>query len=176
MGSIRNDCIKNDEHGIEILTEYCAGTLDSAAAANIDRHIAECVQCRELVEAQQSVWEMLDAWKPVEVSENFDARLYARIGQEQAAPTWRRWLGRILRPATPYAWWKPVVPVALAAGVLSVALLTRVPERVEPVGAKNTFASKAVSSAEEIDLQQVQQALDDIEVLAPSGPAGPSRL
>src|ERR1035438_8417658 len=100
------DCIKNNKRGVEILTDYCAGILDPAVALEIDTHIAQCGECRGMVEAQRSVWEMLDAWTPLEVSPNFDARLYARIAQEQTVPAWRQWLGRLFRPVTPYGIWK----------------------------------------------------------------------
>ena len=73
------DCIKNNQQGAEILTDYCAGTLDPGGRAEIETHTRQCAECRAMVEAQSAVWEMLDAWTPVEASRNFDARLYARI-------------------------------------------------------------------------------------------------
>ena len=83
------DCIKNNKQGVEILTDYCAGSLNPKVAFEIDTHIQRCAECREMVEAQRTVWEMLDAWTPPEVSQNFDARLYARIAEERALPVWR---------------------------------------------------------------------------------------
>ena len=175
------DCIKNNKRGVEILTDYCAGILDPAVALEIDTHIAQCGECRGMVEAQRSVWEMLDAWTPLEVSPNFDARLYARIAQEQTVPAWRQWLGRLFRPVTPYGIWKPAV--SLAAAGLVVALVTglRVPDLAlvanKDVAHKDTAYKSAVVyqgarqvNSSDIDLDQVQQALDDMDLLTPSNP------
>src|SRR5712692_1870527 len=91
----------------EVLLDYCAGTLDAARAAEFARHVEACDGCRRVVEGQREVWGALDGWMPVEVSPDFDARLYARIAQEQAAPPWRRWLRAIFRPSVPYPFWRP---------------------------------------------------------------------
>jgi anti-sigma factor RsiW len=171
------DCIKNNKRGAEILMDYCAGTADPGAAAEIDAHTKTCAECRSMVEAQRAVWEMLDAWTPVEVSRDFDSRLYARIAGEQTAPAWRRWWSRLIEPATPHAWWKPMVSLAVAGAIVSMALIVRMPEQNGMVAQKGTTAVtqqiKAASTgndgtaAEEIDLQQVQQALDDLDVVSP---------
>jgi hypothetical protein len=168
------DCIKNNKQGAEILTDYCAGTADPRVAAEIDAHTKVCAECRAMVEAQCAVWEMLDAWTPAEVSRDFDARLYARIASEQNGPVWRRWWSRLFQPATPHAWWKPMVSLGAAAAIVSMALIVRLPEQIAPVQQKSTIvqsaaqaSSQPAGSPEEIDLQQVQQALDDLDIVAP---------
>jgi anti-sigma factor RsiW len=178
------DCIKKNRQGVEILTDYCAGILDPEAAAAIDAHIEQCAECRELVQAQRVVWEMLDAWTPLEVSRNFDARLYARIAEERAQPAWRQWLGRLFRPATPLGLWKPAISLVAAGAVLALALVVGVPDKTPsafrspfaqptPSAFKNTTykstTAPGLASSEEIDLEQVQQALDDLEMLTPAG-------
>jgi anti-sigma factor RsiW len=185
------DCInKNNKRGVELLTDYCAGTLDPAVAVEIDTHTGECAKCRELVEAQRAVWEMLDAWTPLEVSRNFDARLYARIAAEQAQPAWRQWLRRVFLPTGFHPLWKPAVSLAAAGAVVALALATGLPERLQftqtaPSSYKNTTSYKSTSyykgttvqaaaGVEEIDLDQVQQALDDLELLTPAGSPSPS--
>jgi hypothetical protein len=190
------DCIKNNKQGVEILMDYCAGTADPAVGAEIDAHTKVCAECRTLVEAQGAVWEMLDAWTPVEVSQDFDSRLYARVAGEQAGPAWRRWWSRMTEPATPYAWWKPTVSLAVAGAIVSMALIVRMPEQHEAIeksavaqttgafstqAAEQTKALQAGASPEDIDLQQVQQALDDLDIIAPlnqapmnQAPANPS--
>jgi anti-sigma-K factor RskA len=181
------DCIKNNKQGVEILTDYCAGILDPKVAFEIDTHIAQCADCRELVEAQRTVWEMLDAWTPPEVSRNFDARLYARIAQERALPVWRQWFERVFRPATPYQLWKPAVSLAAAGAVAALALLVvpggltdRTPftepapsAHKTPSAFKNTTVQVPAGS-EDIDLDQVQQALDDMDLLTPVASQSPS--
>jgi anti-sigma-K factor RskA len=182
------DCIKNKKNGMEILTDYCAGILDPAVAFEIDTHIQQCAECRETVEAQRVVWEMLDAWTPLEVSRNFDARLYARIAAEQTEPAWRQWLHRVFHPATPYPLWKPAVSLAAAGAMVALALavLPGVIEDKTPFAhttqpAYTQLAHKGttvqnVASSDEIDLEQVQQALDDMEMLTPVGQSPSSRL
>jgi hypothetical protein len=184
------DCIKNNKQGAEILTDYCAGTADPRVAAEIDAHTKVCAECRAMVEAQCAVWEMLDAWTPAEVSRDFDARLYARIASEQNGPAWRRWWSRLFQPATPYAWWKPMVSLGAAAAIVSMALIARLPEQIAPVQQKSTVVQSAAQvstssaklsansgvSPEEIDLQQVQQALDDLDIVAPVGQTAASPL
>jgi anti-sigma factor RsiW len=177
------DCIKNNKRGVEILTDYCAGILDPQIAFEIDIHIAQCAECRRMVEAQRTVWEMLDAWTPLEVSPNFDARLYARIAEERAEPAWRRLLDRVLRPATPYSLWKPAVSLAAAGAMVALALVVGIPENMPfthtaPPATKSAAVhlnptGQAGAGAEEIDLQQVQQALDDLEMLTPVGQSSP---
>ncbi len=183
------DCIKNNKQGVEILTDYCAGTAAPTVAAEIDTHIEQCAECRTTIEAQRAVWQMLDAWSPVEVSPDFDSQLYARIASQEGEPAWRRWLSRILQPATPYSWWKPAASLAAAGAVLSLALVMYPPPGRTVLGQQkstiyqsaavqapaNSGTGSAVSSgvnpaagsSDEIDLQKVQQALDDLDIVAP---------
>jgi anti-sigma-K factor RskA len=181
------DCIKNNKRGVEILTDYCAGILDPAVAFEIDTHSAQCAECRKLVEAQRTVWEMLDVWTPLEVSQNFDARLYARIAEEQAEPAWRRWLRRVFLPPTPHRVWKPAISLAAAGAVVALVVAVRpviMPDQVpfahtppstsKTESYKSTTVQAAMTSSEEIDLEQLQQALDDMELLAPAGGQPPS--
>src|ERR1700689_1574894 len=130
-------CIKDNQQGAEILTDYCAGRLDPARASEFGTHLQECAECRKLTEAQTEVWEMLDvALKPIEVSPDFDTRLYARIAQERREPAWRRgWregTSQIFRPAAPRPLWKPVASLAAVAAVVFLAVM-RMPYSTGPV-------------------------------------------
>lgn len=170
------DCINKNRQGAEIVTSCCAGTLDPAVAQEIEDHVGNCAECRAAVDAQRAVWQVLDAWTPVEVSQDFDARLYARIAREQSGPAWLRWLRRAFQPATPLVWWKAGVSLAAAGAALSLALvIPHLPDRGHVVERKATIA-KSAPAQEDIDLQQVQQALDDIDMLTPSGQAASSKL
>jgi anti-sigma factor RsiW len=183
------DCIKNNKRGVEILTDYCAGILDPAVAVEIDSHIAQCAECLKMVEAQRMVWEMLDVWTPLEVSRNFDARLYSRIADEQAQPAWRQWLHRVFVPAAPYPLWKPAFSLAAVGAVVAMALVVGIPgvgvpgkmpfAHTAPSAYKNAYKNTTVQAKagpEEIDLDQVQQALDDMELLTPVGQSPSGRL
>jgi anti-sigma factor RsiW len=139
-------CLEKDE----ILLDYCAGTLEPARAAEVREHIEGCADCRRLVEAQRDVWSALDRWTAVEVSPDFDARLYARIAREQAKPAWIEWL----RPL-----WKPALPLAVACAVLVVGFLVRTPRAVD---------NSPQVRADKIDIEQVEKTLEDLDMLTPS--------
>ncbi|SRR5712691_13209791 len=147
---------------VDILLDYCAGTLEPARAAEFAAHIEACDGCRRVVEAQRAMWGALDGWTPVEVSPDFDARLYARIAQEQAAPPWRRWLRAIFRPSVPYPFWRPAVGLAAACAVLAVGFLVRVPNPGD--------TSKQIR-ADNVDIEQVERTLEDLDMLTPLAPA-----
>lgn len=184
------DCIKNNKQGVEILTDYCAGTANPVVAAEIDAHLKHCADCRATLDAQRAVWEMLDAWSPVEVSPDFDTRLYARIAGDQSQPVWRRWWSRILQPATPYSWWKPAASLAAAGAVLLLALTVQTPNQTallqqgrvqqesvpQKLAQQKSTGAQSAASSDEIDLQQVQQALDDLDIVAPATQATSSPL
>jgi len=134
-------CLSKHEQGAELLASYLARTLDAPRMAELDRHIRECAECRGLA----SVWERLDEFAVPEVSPGFDARLYARIAREGARVWgWRRWL------------WPPVAPLAAAAAAVAVVLFLHVPH-----------GSDSVQQASAADIEQVAQAVDDLDLLTP---------
>jgi anti-sigma factor RsiW len=149
-------CIANRKEGAEILLDYSSGTLDAERRIELDRHVESCVECRRLVDAQRAVFSALDEWKAPEVSSDFDQKLYARIASEKPS-FWRRWL-----PVTPIVWWKPVLPVAVAALALSAVFVVRTPA---PSPAQKQMS---IGKAE---IEQVEQALDDMDLLVPAAPA-----
>ncbi len=157
-------CIHHHKQGAEILMDYCAVTLESNRAAELIGHIRECADCRALVNAQQSLWESLDNWKPVEVSPDFNARLYARIAREQVQPAWRQWWRRMVQPAAPRPFWKLAAPLAAAGVVLTLALMMRMPD----VSSDPADTNPVVRTEPRIDPDQVQQTLDDLDLLMPS--------
>jgi anti-sigma factor RsiW len=170
-------CIKDNRQGAEILTDYCAGSLDPVRASELGTHLQECAECRKLAESQRAVWEMLEVWKPIEVSPDFDAKLYARIAQERTEPAWLRWWiegsRRIFRPAAPRPFWKPVVSLTAVGAVLFLAVM-RMPYSTSPV--QSAPSLKAQVSSQQIDVDQVEQALEDLDMLAPAGQAPSSKL
>src|SRR5579862_8849601 len=152
------ECVIKAKDDAEVLVDYCSGALSEARAAEIEQHIAECAECRRMVEAQRELWRTLDRFTAPEVSPNFDARLYARIAREQSAPLWKQWARRIFVPPVPLAMWKPAVSLAAACAVLAVALVVRTPNPPERV---------TQIRAEQVDIEQVATALDDLEMLTP---------
>lgn len=148
-------CLANHREGLEILLDYSSGALDPSRRREVDLHAQNCAECRRLVEAQCTVYSALDEWRAPEVSADFDQRLYARIAADKPS-FWQKWL-----PVVPIVWWKPVVPVALAAVVLSVLFVTR---------SSNPGPAQHQSGIGKADIEQVEQALDDMDLLAPATP------
>jgi len=70
------ECPLNSGLGDEITVGYVARTLDAQTCAAFERHMSTCARCSDLSAAQQSVWELLDAWPAPPVSSNFDEKLY----------------------------------------------------------------------------------------------------
>jgi anti-sigma factor RsiW len=145
----RMDCGENEE----ALMAYAAGGLDQAGRANLERHLAECATCRELVGGQRAVWNALGAWDAPPVSADFDRRLYDRIEREVS------WWDRALRPFRPALarQWLPIMAAAcllLAAGV--------VVHRSADVG---PAPQKASAQLESLRPEQVEGALEDMELL-----------
>ena len=145
--------------GAQISIDYCARTLDPARRAEVEQHVNSCADCRALVEKQTELWETLGQWREPAVSSNFDARLYAKIAREDAEPSWKKWARRLFEPPTPVAFWKPLASLAAAAAVLTVALTL------------HTFEPHSTTPqihADQVDMEQVAKALDDLDILTPA--------
>lgn len=152
------NCPTKANEAAEILLDYCAQTLSPLQTEEFEIHLKQCADCSRLVAAQKEVWGALDTWTPVPVSSNFDARLYARIAQEQTAPAWQLWLRRIFHPPVPYPLWKSAVPLLAACAVLAAGLAVRTPD------------AKIVQHqlrADKVDVEQVEQTLEDFDILTP---------
>ena len=134
-------CLSKNEQGAELLASYLAKTLDVARTAELDLHFKECADCRGLVTA----WERLDEFAAPDVSPGFDARLYARIASDESRrPWWRRLL------------WRPIAPLAAAAAVAALGLY------LHPFGNFNS-----PEQASKTEIEQVAQAVDDLDLLVP---------
>jgi anti-sigma factor RsiW len=147
--------LQADDSGA-ILLDFAAGRLQGAAAALIEQHLAVCDSCREFVQAQKTIWAALDAWDAVEASPGFDARLLARL-QDERRPWWR-----CLTPASTSGW-RTAASVALAGVLIVAALFIRKPE---PAVLLHDQA------ALEAEVEQIDQALSDLDMLKQLGIAG----
>jgi anti-sigma factor RsiW len=157
----------------EVFLDYCAGSLEAARAAEFERHLAGCDACTALVAAQREVWNALDRWGHAdapEVSRDFDARLYARIAQEEAVPAWRKWLRRFM-PAAPGTGWKPAGSMAIACAVLAIAVVSI--QRVDlltlraPKAVQNVVQMETDRVDAHVDMDLVASALDELDLLMP---------
>jgi anti-sigma factor RsiW len=142
-------CPTKEKQSAEILLEYCAGTLDPDRALEFEKHAADCAECGRQVASQRALWQTLDQWAPAEISPDFDARLYARIAREEAAPLWKKWFVR---------GWKPALVTAAAGAALVIGLFVRQPQ--------------PPSRTDMVDIDQVEHALEDLDMLTPLPAAG----
>jgi anti-sigma-K factor RskA len=163
------NCARNSKER-EIVFDYCAGALDAARAAEFERHMEQCGDCLRAVAEQRQVWEALDHWTAPAVSGDFNARLYARIATEETAPAWQKWLRSIFPPASPAGFWKPAVSLAAACAVLTIGLMVHGPKPAPdsaPIQPEQ-FATQPAQVATHVDIEQVANALDELDVLAPA--------
>jgi anti-sigma factor RsiW len=128
------ECLMQARSGAQTLLDYCSGALEPAAAAEVERHSEICETCRRVIDAQREVWHTLGRWSAPAVSQDFNARLYTRIAQENA--------------------------LAAACAVLAVGFLVHVPRPVD---------SSPQMSTDRVDIEQVANALEELDVLMPSG-------
>lgn len=161
------NCLYNHKQGTEILLDYGAGTLDAERTAALERHAAECSDCRALLAAQKHVWTALDALGVPDVSADFDARLYARIAHENTKPGWRRWLTGFAPAGIS---WKPALACGAAAAVLAIGLAVRVPRLHE-----SASQVRSESHVEAVDAGQLEVSLEDLEILTPPS-ASPEKM
>ena len=143
----------------EILLEYCAGKLGEAQARDFALHLAACDECSRLEAAQRTVWRSLDEWQEPSISPDFNRRLYAAIEREGATQStvvrWFRWFESRWTPVD----WRPILPVGAACLTLIAAVVIGVPTPPAPT------SSETQTRIEKIDLDQVEQALDDVDLL-----------
>ena len=136
--------------------DYCAGRLGAEAAGEMERHVEECPDCRALVGSQSAVWKALEEWRAAPVSADFDRSLFRKIDAEARDGWWnrlaRRWLAGLPRPMLPAA--------AVCAVVLVAFLLQRPSVSTFPVETR----------ADRVDVEQVESALDDLDMLRQLGP------
>ncbi len=146
------ECPQGSEEGARLAVSFVAGRLDIRTSAAFERHSEVCPKCRALVAGQQALWSALDAWQPEAVSNNFDKRLFERIAAQGHSP-WRFRLD-----------WRSALPAAAACAILTAAFLVKQPAIAPP--------------PPRVQIEQVERALDDIDMLSQlhvESPANPAR-
>jgi anti-sigma factor RsiW len=136
-------CLRDNHQGAELLIGYLEGSLPEADRRVLDGHAAECSECRELLAVQA----MLDEPVPA-VSADFDAKLYARIAADEARRPWWKLS------------WKVLAPAVGVMAMLAVAVFVQQPVAPSP---EQPIVSQ--------DVQQLEQALEDLELLMPAAEA-----
>jgi anti-sigma factor RsiW len=160
------NCPIRNEETAELLLAYTARRLDPARTAVLEEHMNVCAQCAEFRAGQELVWQALDAWEAPPVTPDFNRRLYQRIEAEAAEP----WYKRLF--TTSLATWKPAVPLAAACLVVVAAFVFD-----HPVATVQPTSSPAFRVSNVAEAEQVENALDDLQLLRQldsSAPSGPS--
>lgn len=151
------NCPVQNSDSIEILLDYCAAKLPAGQAAEFERHLKICPECQAFAQSQQKVWTALDVWEEEPVSAGFDAKLYQQIQRTDQRPSWRQWLSDRMT-------WKPALAAAGAA--VAVVLLVQAPAQRVPQAPPQIAPAVVVNSrVETIEPDQIERALDDLEML-----------
>ncbi len=158
------NCPIHDRKQLAVVLGDVAGTLTSGEQASFERHMADCAECRRLVEEQQAAWTALDEWQAPAVSEDFDRKLYARIAAQEQLPWWKRQWNALAHPAAGFSW-KPAVPVSLACVALCAAFLIHDSAGTHAALPAAPAAAPTEQDAQKVDINQVEHALDDMDML-----------
>ena len=153
------NCPLHVKEGAEILLDYCSQRMDPDRAADFRQHVADCVDCKQVVEAQEAVWAALDSYEAMPVSMDFDRKMWAKIEAEDARPWWRQtWVRTLGGPAIGWANylfnWKPMLVAAGTCAALAAVMIVATPRAPEPVDTSNQRL-----------MQNVESALDDLDML-----------
>lgn len=146
----------NNEAGIFL--DYCARKTDVVASLAMESHLAICESCQAVVRAQQALWNSLDSWDQVEVAQDFNRKLYARIDAEGGSVFLLRWWKMASARWFAISWW-PALPAALACALFIAALWIPWP------GVGRPEAEQAQSKTEQLETEQVERTLQDLEML-----------
>ena len=98
------------------------------------------------------------------VSEDFDQKLYARIARQEQLPWWKRQWNALAHPATGFSW-KPAVPVSLACAALCAAFLIHDSAETRTAAPAAPAAVQTEQDAQKVDINLVEHALDDMDML-----------
>ena len=168
------ECPLNTKEGADLILDYCSDRLaasDPAKAIAFERHLAQdrCEECNRVVTAQRAVWDALDSYVAPAVSADFDEKLWKRIEESEARPWWRKLLDG---PAAGWGMsgvsWKPAFVTASACAAvfaLMLAIRTGGSGGAHPDAVPAVEKASAVLVAAPVDFDQVEKAIDDIDML-----------
>ena len=145
-------CPIETQENAELLLSYSARKLNPENTAILEAHMELCPACREFRDGQRALWEALDQWEARPVSADFDRRLYRRIEEQEQMGWWTRMFGS-MQPIM----WRPALPVAATACLVLVAAFLS----VDP----GRLAAPAADSQQVREVEQVERALEDLEML-----------
>ena len=157
------NCPLHVNDGAEILLDYCTQRMDPDRAADFRLHVAACVDCKQVVEAQEAVWSALDSFESLPVSLDFDRKLWAKIDAEEALPWWQRVWTRVTGgpalgwPSYLFNWKPMLVATTACAAIAGVMLITTPPVPSTDLTVDSQQSQKL--------MEKVESALDDVDLL-----------
>jgi hypothetical protein len=123
--------------------------------------LEESPDCRAMYQQQQAVWQALDVWEPAEPSAGFDRALFEKIERSREDSWTSRW-GWLTRPGE----WLGTARPSFAAGLAALLLIAGTVLTYQPTREGDGAAVQTPAPVETEYIQQIDQALDDIEMLA----------
>jgi len=148
-------CPIASQEQLEWLLDYGTARMAAGDVVALERHLAGCAACREMVAGRQAVQSALDLWEAPGVSPGFNRQLYQRIQQET------RWCDRW----EPFCWlmaWRGI-PAAAAACLIVAGLIVTPRMMLErPASVSPQPPAIRVDSPQP---EQVVHDLDDMEML-----------
>ncbi|HEY2016938.1 MAG TPA: zf-HC2 domain-containing protein [Bryobacteraceae bacterium] len=132
---------------IEILIcDYVDGTLDPAARAEVERHLAECPECAELAQDSAAAVQFMERAADVEAPPELITRILfdAPWSKEKAKSKPRAWLTAILSPIL-----QPKYAMGMAMTILSISMLAKFVAPVRPIRPEDLQPSKVWAGLED---------------------------
>ena len=160
--------IENAEHA-EVLLDYCSRKLSGKPLEDFERHLEVCPKCKEFCSQQEALWNTLDVWEAEPVGAQFDSKLYARIESFENRSWWQRLAGRGFA-------WRPAVSLAGACAALAVALLVHGPANQPKVAPVSLHETRETTRVEALEPEQIERALEDLEMLKQLSPSNSQTL
>jgi anti-sigma factor RsiW len=156
------NCLLETREEKQLLMDYCAHSLPPERKALVEPHLHSCSRCQEFVTSQYRLAEALELWQAPDISQDFNRRLYRRIDAENADASWWNVLvpRMLFRPVYP-SFLRTGLPVAAAACLLVTAGVLLERPAVSPVP-----VSKDMAQVESVQPEQVEQALDTMDLLS----------
>ncbi|SRR5579871_41409 len=144
-----------------LMLDYAAGRLAPGDRASAEGHFAVCEGCRRRAEGFRAVSAVLEDWETPEISPWFNARLRARIAEEESFEwNWKRAFAWLAQPAA-------VAAFAAVVAVGSLAVWTSRPD-VNVVAPKQAISNPARPNPKVDELMPVVEDFDmlaDFEVI-----------
>jgi hypothetical protein len=137
------------------IVEFCARKSTAEDTGDFEKHLADCSECSRQVASQLAVWNALSDWEPAAISDDFDGRVYTRIQLEESPKGFSRWINAWSERWSPQSWYAAIPIAALLTIVFGILLQHHPPQPQTSPEIK----------VESIDADQVEHALDDLDML-----------